>query len=178
MLDITHDALCAMLWQEVQDHKDFYTEYLQATSDVETDISNYINDKSYNNETGDIIVPALCNALEISAIIYVHKDGQTNIIAHGQSRQGSFRGDIYLGISTNEVDSHYNWLKKHQLMSLTRCSRETTPSFKGFHLRRFVPPLKRHRENRLQIARKSAKQRYSLSHLKKMKLNGKVTRKK
>ena len=42
----------------------------------------------------------------------MHKDGQTNIIAHGQSRKGSFRGDIYLGLSTNEVDSHYNWLKK------------------------------------------------------------------
>ena len=64
ILDITHDALCAILWQKVQDHKDYYTEYLQATSDVETDIKKYIKEKSYNNESGDIIVPALCNALK------------------------------------------------------------------------------------------------------------------
>ena len=112
ILDITHDARCAILWQEFQDHKDYSTEYLQATSDVGTDITKYIKEKSYNNESGDIIVPTLCNALEISAIIYVHKDGQTNIIAHGQSRKRNFRGDIYLGLSTDEVDSHYNWLKK------------------------------------------------------------------
>ena len=28
ILDITHDALCAILWQEVQDNKDYYTDYL------------------------------------------------------------------------------------------------------------------------------------------------------
>jgi len=39
ILDITHDARCAILWQEVQDHKEYSTEYLQATSDVETDIT-------------------------------------------------------------------------------------------------------------------------------------------
>ena len=97
----------------------------------------------------------------------MHKDGQTNIIAHRQSREGNFRGDIYLGLSKNEVDSHYNWLKKTSTPVIDSMQQGNDTVVQRFSPETIRPHPKVPPRKQAANLTKSAKQRYALTHLRK-----------
>jgi len=109
----TSETLCTMLMSEVSNHTDHYMQFSNGR-DVVDDMDRYVRLEEYNNETGDLILTALCNCLGISAIIY-HQTapGVTNILATGPGRPNvDFRGDIYLALKGENGNAHYSGVRK------------------------------------------------------------------
>ena len=73
-----------------------YCEFL-ATENVNAAVAKYLNEKSYSQEIGDIIINALSNATSTAAFTYTKSKSneflQTNII---EPRTEAINGEIYL----------------------------------------------------------------------------------
>ena len=76
-------------------------------------MNRYIRFKEYNNDTIDLVLVALCNALAISAIIFQSGSSEVNVMAIGPGRPDvGFRGDIYLVLTGTDGNAHYSGVKK------------------------------------------------------------------
>lgn len=111
ILDITHEAICAVLTEEIKENKAFYSKFMQNDSDVEHDINTYIVEKQYDNDCGDLILAALCNALGMSAIIYHHSQSGITVNAHVPRHGSQSQGDIQLALCGANASAHYNWAR-------------------------------------------------------------------
>ena len=73
-----------------------YCEFL-VTENVNAAVAKYLNEKSYSQEIGDIIINALSNATSTAAFTYTKSKSneflQTNII---EPRTEAINGEIYL----------------------------------------------------------------------------------
>ena len=110
--DFTTDELCTILIAEVTTYLQYNRQYSDGR-DIISDVHRYVRLKEYNNNTTDLVLAALCNALGIAAVIFHPVSSQVSVIAIGPGRpEVIFRGDIYLVPTGTGGGAHYNGVRE------------------------------------------------------------------
>lgn len=65
ILETDIDQICEGLKTEVRENGDFYGKFLESSTDIMHDIDDYINNRQYNTDMGDLLLSALCNAFKV-----------------------------------------------------------------------------------------------------------------
>ena len=110
--EFTTEELSTILIAEVSSYIQYYIQYSDGR-DIISDVDRYIRLKEYNNDTIDLVLAALCNALGIAAVIFHQVSSGVSVIAIGPGRPDViFRCDIYLVLSGTGGGAHYSGVRK------------------------------------------------------------------
>ena len=110
-----YNQLCSLLRHELTENSDRYKNFISNTMNIAEEVHKYLQDRNYASELGDLVLQALANATEISAMIY-EEDGegspvQSSIVKpiNGQSKglinllkKGQHYDVIVLGMTGEE----------------------------------------------------------------------------
>ncbi|CAM1313489.1 Uncharacterised protein g6278 [Pycnogonum litorale] len=114
--DLLHPDLCDRILKEVELHEDFYADFVNDTNAVEG-VRKYIFELQYNTDSADLVVAALCNALHVSATIFVSRD-EGGVF---EIKQTTTRGDpidmIELALTGTGYGAHYHAVVKMRTSS-------------------------------------------------------------
>lgn len=114
IVTISHEALGILLKNEIEENLDFYEDFTQNV-DLVHDVEQYVENMDYNNDSGDILLSAICNMLGVSAIIYTFRQHELGFLAQTPERPGvAVKGEIHLALYGNGADAHYNWLRRRE----------------------------------------------------------------
>ena len=85
--------LRSLIHDEFTENLDSYINFISNTTNIAEELHKYLEDRNYASDLGDLVLQALANATEISAMIYVVEDGkgspvQSSIVRpiNGQSK--------------------------------------------------------------------------------------------
>ena len=100
--------LCDKLLLEAESHINFYSEFAPG-EDVMAGVRRYIISKDYNTNVGDLILNAICNALDICVVLFVYTNG--NIIKQyhcGRNYDSEAGTRIQIAFYGNDAAAHYD----------------------------------------------------------------------
>ena len=74
-----YNQLCSLIRHEFTGNSDRYKNFISNTTSIAEEVHKYLQDRNYASELGDLVLQALANATEISAMIYV-EDGEGSLV--------------------------------------------------------------------------------------------------
>ena len=70
-----YQQLCSSIHHELTKNNNRYRDFISNTTNMDEEVQKYLQHKNYASEVGDLVLPALANVTDISAIIYT-EDGE------------------------------------------------------------------------------------------------------
>ena len=106
---VSVQTLCDKLMEEVCVHLSYYEKFSSEGSNVSEELQRYIADKDYNSDTIDLVLAALCNALEVDAVIYQTRHGSLQEIHMRPGRPAvTSAGSVHLVLMGTGIGAHYD----------------------------------------------------------------------
>jgi hypothetical protein len=108
---ITYPEICDVLLKEVEINEGYYQGVLPEDEhdSLLSSVRAYVLDKNYNTNPADLILAALCNSLQLSALIYVQREDCVVEIEHRPRLvDDEPRGRIELALRGSGIAAHYD----------------------------------------------------------------------
>ena len=102
-INMTSIELSNALFSEFLSNKEYYSQFSTDKEDVVFGVCNVIFNKEYNSPTSDIVIAALCNAMNSTALIYQYQEQFYNYteICHSPGRPGVTSNHVVRLASSN-----------------------------------------------------------------------------
>ena len=109
-INVSSTELSNALFSEVLFNKDYYSQFSKDKEDVVFGVCKVIFNKEYTSPTDDIVIAALCNSMNSTAIIYQYQEQSYNYteICHDPGRPGVTSNHVVRLVRRGEgLNSHY-----------------------------------------------------------------------
>lgn len=104
--DITHEKLSDLCSEEIHMHWQDYKHFSPEDEDILDNFHQYIKYKKYNTNTGDLVLSIICNAMSVSATLYMGLVDGPVVEVVQEPRQST--GGIFLALTGYGLSAHYN----------------------------------------------------------------------
>ena len=159
--------ICEGLQNEVRENGVFYGKFLEGSTDIVHDIDDYIINRQYNTDSGDVLLSALCNAFKVRAVI-MRAGNDGSVIEINQNPRSPAIGTVKLVLIGSDAAAHYNAAVKKTVavteestpvqatVSQSNPSTETSKTFDPEQVRPFPKAAPRKLTKRSKNRRRSA----------------------
>ena len=74
-IDVGYNEICETVLEEIHVNWRFYKQFHPEERGLLKDVNEYIRDKKYNNDSGDLVLNMLCNYYRVTTTVYQDQGG-------------------------------------------------------------------------------------------------------
>ena len=118
------DDICDRILLEVETRQEFYSKFAVG-EDIMVGLRKCITAKQYDTDVSDLVLDAICNAMNICIVLYMHKNGRViEQEHHGRDYDRISGRRIHVAYYGNDAAAHYDLIKSAVLPGLSPVSPE------------------------------------------------------